>query len=455
MLDLVCWHKGGEKVEKYSLVCFKIFFYYIKEDNNMRIKSFVLMIVLLVLFFSIFASVYADVELNLVEGPEYIQFFSTRFKEFADKTGIKVNLTVVPYGRDSGIKLVSSFMAGGSQYDVFMMDCVELAQYAEAGWVMPVDKWITPDLRKDILPFAEDGMIYKGHWYGLPKGGWKTFVYNDKMLKDAGYTEFPKTWDDVVKYSQKLQESGVLRYATGFSWAQKECLNCDFVAIAASFGGDFFDEDLNPLFNKGGAVKGLQWMVDSIYKYKVVDPASIMWTEDNVNLAMQSGDIAYQLSWGFPMVRLNDPDKSSILDQAKIGLMPSVDGKHPYSVSGSMAWSISKGTKHPEEAWKFIEFIAAPEGAKVAAIQEGILSGWKSVLNDPEVQTGIPGLEDMAKQAEYIVNRPIVPWYREFSVKLAEKLHEALTLKKSPQEALNEAVEETLKIKAEYEKSTK
>jgi multiple sugar transport system substrate-binding protein len=423
----------------------------------MRFKSFVLVLVLLVLSFSIFMSVYAtDVELNTIEGPGNVPFYLSRFVEFADKTGIKVNLNVIPYGRDAGIKLIASFIAGGEQYDVFLIDCIEVAQYAEAGWVMPVDKWITPDLEKEIVPFAKDGMMFKGHWYGLPYASeWKSFVYNDKMLKNADYTEFPKTWDDVVKYSQKLQDSGVVKYATAFSWAQKESLICDFVAIAASFGGDFFDADLNPLFNKGGAVEALQWMVDSLYKYKIVDPASIMWTEDNVDAAMQSGDIAYQLSWGYPLVRLNDPDKSSILDQAKVGLMPSVDGKHPYTVSGPMGWSISKGTKYPEEAWKFIEFIAGPEGSKVAAIQAGMFSGWKSVLNDPEVQAGVPGLEDMAKQADYIVNRPIVPWYHEFSVMLAEKLHEALTLKKSPQDALNEAIEETLKIKTEYEKATK
>lgn len=135
--------------------------------------------------------------------------------------------------------------------------------------------------------------------------------------------------------------------------------------------------------------------------------------------------------------------------------MPSVDGEHPYTVSGPMGWAISKGTKNPAEAWEFVKFIAGPKGSKVAAIRQGMFSGWKSVLNDPEVQAGVPGLEDMAKQAEYIVNRPIVPWYHEFSVKFAEKLHEALTLQKSPQEALNEAVEETLKIKSEYEEATR
>ena len=410
-----------------------------------------LVLLLSVLFFSIFAGV----ELKTIVGPEHVQFYLQRAMEFTNKTGIKVDISVCPYGsRDIVTKLITSFIAGGHRYGIFVIDCVDVAQFADAGWVMPINKWVTPEMKEDIIPFARDWMMYKGYWYGLPWASeWKSFVYNDKMLKEAGYTEFPKTWDGVVKYSQKLQKMGIVRFATAFSWAQKECLTCDFVALAASFGGKFFDENLNPLFNKGGAVKALQWMVDSIYKYKIVDPASIMWTEDNVDAAMQEGDIAYQLSWGYPLVRLNDPSKSQILGQAKIGLMPSVDGKHPYTISGPMGFSISKGTRHPEEAWKFIEFMAGPEGSKTASVREGEFTGWKSVINDSEVQAKVPGLKDMAKQANYIANRPRVPWYHEFSVMFDVKLHEALTLKKTPQEALNEAAQETLKIKAEYEKA--
>ena len=78
--------------------------------------------------------------MNTIEGPGHVQFYLFRFLEFADETGIKVNLNIIPYGRDAGIKLISSFMAGGEQYDVFLFDCIEVAQYAEADWAMPVDK---------------------------------------------------------------------------------------------------------------------------------------------------------------------------------------------------------------------------------------------------------------------------------------------------------------------------
>ncbi len=391
------------------------------------------------------------IELNTIAGPGHLQFILKRVREFAKETGIKVNVNVVPYGRDMKVKLIASFLAGGDRYDVFILDCVDVAQFAEAGWMLPIDKWVTPYMKKNIIPFAKEGMIYKGKWWGLPWASeWKSFVYNGKMLKDMGYSQFPAKWADVVTYSKKLQSAGVVKYATAFSWAQKECLICDYVALAAGFEGKFFDSNLNPLFNKGGSVEALQWMVDSIRKYKVVDPASIMWTEDNVNKAMEAGDIAFQMRWGTPLVPLNDPKRSKIVGQAVIGLMPSKDGKHPYTVSGPMGWAISKGTKHPEAAWKFINFMAGEKGSKIALLEEGIPTGWKSVINDPAVQATRPDLKAMAKQAEYIVNRPRVPWYQEFSVMFAEKLHEALTGTKTPQQALDDAAAKAIKIKKSF-----
>jgi multiple sugar transport system substrate-binding protein len=412
---------------------------------------FLVSLMILALILPVMAQSDNAVELNTLEGPSHVQFLAQRFQELADAKNIKVNLNVLPYGRDAVLKLVASFMAGGSQYDVFVLDCVDVARYASAGWLYPIDDLVPDSYRKDIIPFAKEGMMYQGKWYGLPwSSEWKSFIYNTSMLQKEGLKEFPKTWRDVVAYSQKLQKGKVVKYATAFSWAQKECLICDFVALAATFGGNFFDDNLNPLFNKGGAVDALQWMIDSIYTYKIVDPASLMWTEDDVQAAMKQGDIAYSLSWGNPLVRMNNPDESKVVGQVEIGMMPSVDGKHPYTVAGPMGYAISKNTKHPKEAWEFIKFMAGPEGSRIGLEREGYPAGWKSVIEDPQIQNKFPELKKMALQSQYIVNRPAVPWYGEFSVMLAEELHKALTGKMTAQQALDEAVAKTLEIKKAY-----
>ncbi|MGA2975851.1 MAG: extracellular solute-binding protein [Spirochaetia bacterium] len=399
----------------------------------------------------------ATVELNTLSGPgPSVDWLAKRAQAFQDKTGVRVNITVVPYGRDQGVKLMASFLAGGSAYDVYVIDCVEVPQYVESGWVLPIDDHVTAQMKADLVPFAGGGMEYKGHWYGLPWASeWKSFLYNEKMLSDAGFDHPPKTWDEFVSMSQQLQSSGVVKYASAWSWAPKECLICDFVAMASSMGGQFFDEAQNPLFNKGGAVTALQWMADAIKKYKVADPSSIMWTENDVDKAIEAGDIAFGMRWGLPLVELNDPSISKTVGQWKIALLPSYDGNHPYTVSGPMGWAISFGTKHPKESWDWLNFIASEEGAKTAAIEHGNVPGWIPLFTDPDVVKAVPGLDLMLDQAKYVVNRPRVPWYGDFSTMFAVDLNNALVGNMSAADALNDAYTKTVAIKAKYQPPAK
>lgn len=410
----------------------------------------------LFLCFAIVTLMASTIDLNTIFGPEDLGYYIQRNQMFYDKTGVRVNITVVPYGRDQNIKLIASMLAGGSQYDIFIIDCVEVPMYVESGWVLPVDEWLTEDLKNDAVPFALSGMAYKGHWYGLPwVSEWKSFVYNRELIKKVGYTEFPKTWDGVVELSKKLQQAGLVKYATAWSWAQKESLICDFVAILSSFGGKFFDENLNPVFNDEKGVQAVQFMVDMIYKHQIVNPESLAWTETEVYKAIYNKDIAFGMMWGLPLIDLDNPEISNGPGEWEIGLMPSVDGKHPYSVSGPMGWAISYGTKNPKEAFEYIKFLAGPEGSLDAALKAGIVPGWKSVWENPEFQKTVRGLDKMYEQAMYIVHRPQVPWYLEFSSVLQEELHNALTRRKSPQAALNDAAKAAINIRDEWQKKNK
>jgi len=411
-------------------------------------------VALLSLFVGLVILGWALVELNTIFGPEDLSYYIDRNQRFYEKYGVRVNITVVPYGRDQNAKLIASMLAGGSQYDIFIIDCVEVPKYVEAGWVLPIDEWLTEELKNDAIPFALDGMAYKGKWYGLPWiSEWKSFVYNREMIKKVGYSEFPRTWQEVVELAKKLQDAGIVKYASAWSWAQKESLICDFVAILASFGGRFFDENLNPVFNDGKGVQALQFMVDMIYKYKIVNPSSLGWTETEVDKAMFDKDIAFGMRWGLPLVDLDNPELSKGVGEWEVGLMPSVDGKHPYTVSGPMGWAISYGTKHPKEAFEYIKFLAGPEGALDAALKAGVVPGWKSVWENPEFLKTVRGLDKMYEQAMYVVHRPRVPWYLEFSSALQEELHKALTRQKSPKKALDAAAEAAIKIREEFERS--
>jgi multiple sugar transport system substrate-binding protein len=393
----------------------------------------------------------APVVLNTLWGPDPTGWHTKDFQGFTDLTGIGVNVTTVPYGGQRE-KLVADFTAKAGTYDFFLIDCIDVAEYAAAGWALDVSDFITPEMKQEILPFAAEGMTYQGKWYGLPFiSEWKSTVYNAQKFSDAGFDELAGTFDEFVAQCKAIQDKGLAKYATAWSWFQGECLICDFAALAACFGGEFFTEQNEPLFNEGGAVDALQWMIDSIHTHEITDPASLTFTEAEVDQAMQAGEIAYSFRWGLPLVPLNDPEISKVVGECAIGLSPSVDGKHSACVSGPMGLSITAFSKHPREAWQLLNYRAGFEGAKRNAVNGGQTPGWASLYTDPDVVAAVPGLDLMLEQAKTVVNRPRVPWYYGFSAVLQEELQMALTKQKEAQQAMDDAYERTLEVKDEWE----
>jgi multiple sugar transport system substrate-binding protein len=205
---------------------------------------------------------FMGVTLTLIDNPEgQTEAMIALQKRCEEQTGIRLNVEVVPHEQVRP-KLLAALSAKLPTYDLFYVDIIDLPQYAAAGYVHPLDQFITPEMRADILPFAEKGVIYDGKWMGLPwKAEWMSFVYNKKMLQDAGYDHPPRTWDELIEMSMTLKKKGIVKYPMVFSWgANYEQITVDYVMLVKSLGGELFDAQGNPVFNQGAGVKALQLM---------------------------------------------------------------------------------------------------------------------------------------------------------------------------------------------------
>ena len=166
-------------------------------------------------------------------------------KQFEAKTGIHVNVILSDYG-DMLTKLAAAAAAKTGAYDVISGD---IPAWWAAGYLAPIEQRINAlPGRADLLP--PDIASYKGHWYGMP---WlidnRVFVYNAGMLKDAGLSEPPKTWDALLAAAQAMKAKG-MAHPVMFPWAQHEGEFDDFAAVLASFGGRLFDDGYTKvLFN--------------------------------------------------------------------------------------------------------------------------------------------------------------------------------------------------------------
>ena len=77
-----------------------------------------------------------------------------------------------------------------------------LEEFAAAGWVVPLDDhfdWVA-GYKDLVFPFAWQDMTYQDKVYGLPYySDTITFMYNQRILEEAGIAAPPTTWEEVTE----------------------------------------------------------------------------------------------------------------------------------------------------------------------------------------------------------------------------------------------------------------
>lgn len=369
------------------------------------------------------------------------------------RTGITFNVEVVPEDQVFP-KLQTALSAKSPAYDIFVIDVIYLAKIAAAQWAMPVTDKLPASLKNDILPFALEAVQYKGQYWGLPwKAEFMSFIYNKRMVSEAGFSGPPKTLDDLIQVSLALKQKKIVDYPIAFTWAANyEQVTVDWVMFTADLGGKLFDQAGNPVFHEGGALAALQLMVDMINKHQIVDPAALTLRGGGTRRDLLTGGKAcFAYLWSFPLVVMNDPAKSPLAGQFEAALAPAGPGG-PYSVAGPMAFAVSAFSRHKDAAWEFIQGLAGPEGHKFMFLQEGTAPGYRSVLQDPEVAKKLAeiGGPVYSQQAEYLAVRPSLPYYDEWSAQVQEQIQAALVGQKTPKQALDDAVAATRELQKKY-----
>ena len=353
---------------------------------------------------------------------------------FTESTGIQVNPTFVAY-EELAPKILTSAASGG--YDVILGDCIWPAQFAKAGLVLDVTDRVNALDLDDIYQGALDATKYEGKYYGMP---WlndvKYMFVNMELLKKVGVEAAPATWEELIADAKLCKEQGICEYPIVGCYAQAECLVCDYTCIAGAFGGAFVDENNNPTLNSAENVTALDAMAQAL-KDGLCNPKSLEMIEDDVLSTFAAGNAVFAINWTYQFAAMNDEAQSSVVGQGAITPIPGTDKAQSATVNGGMPLMITAGCKHVDEAWDYMLFLASKEmQAKYCA---NALPIWKSLYTDPQV-IETAGEEVVAAsqiQFDFIVNRPMVPYYSELSTSMQTEIQLVLLGQKTAQEALD------------------
>ncbi|TCP30969.1 carbohydrate ABC transporter substrate-binding protein (CUT1 family) [Scopulibacillus darangshiensis] len=359
---------------------------------------------------------------------------------FSKKTGIKVKEISVDYNSLYN-KITVAALSNSSDIDVIEMDNIWGGQFYEGNIVTDLTNVIPKDYLDKFTKSSVESMSYDNHVLGIPLySSTKHFYWNKELLRKANITSAPKTWKEFKEDSKKLKEKGI--YASGWSWKQAESLVSDYVTLLYAFDGRFFDKAGKPVFNQGGGLKALQYMVDLLNKDKTVSPASLQWTESDVENAFSSGKIAMMTNWEGIYPEVNDPKKSSVVGKTDVGLIPGQGKVKSAAVTGTAGVAIAKNSKNKAAALAFLKFIGSKEFQVPYYLKAGWYPSLETAYKDSELLKAdtIGKLNKIKEQYKYGVDRPNAPGYVNWSDILAAELHAALRQQKTPKEALNSAV---------------
>ncbi|MHC1551133.1 extracellular solute-binding protein [Phyllobacterium sp. K27] len=351
---------------------------------------------------------------------------------------VSVNLEFVPYEGLHDKTVLAQGSGGG--YDVVLFDVIWPAEYASNKVLVDVSDKITPEMKSGVLPGAWTTVEYEGKRYGLP---WildtKYLFYNKEILEKAGIKNPPTTWSELSEQAKTIKDKGLLSTPIAWSWSQAEAAICDYTTLVSAFGGSFI-KDGKPVFQTGGGLDALNYMVES-YKSGLTNPNSKEFLEEDVRRVFQNGEAAFALNWTYMYNMANDPKDSKVAGKVGVVPAPGVEGKSSVSaVNGSMGLGITSTSKHPDEAWKYITFMTSQATQNQYAKLS--LPIWTSSYDDPAVSKGQEELIAAAKTGlAAMYPRPTTPKYQELSTALQQAVQEALLGQAEPEAALQAAAE--------------
>jgi multiple sugar transport system substrate-binding protein len=143
-------------------------------------------------------------------GPAETNAVNVATAAWAKKTGNKVNVIVAS---DLGQQLAQGF-ASGNPPDIFYLGNDQVATYAKAGSLAPLDGLKNI---KAFYPSLRAAYTSGGHLYAAPKDfSTLGLVINTASWKNAGLTSksYPKTWAQLAAVAKKLTRSGQVGLCT-------------------------------------------------------------------------------------------------------------------------------------------------------------------------------------------------------------------------------------------------
>ncbi|RUS46046.1 sugar ABC transporter substrate-binding protein [Cohnella sp. AR92] len=347
----------------------------------------------------------------------------------AANPNIKVNIEVT--GWTDYWTMLEAGATGGSLPDVFWMHSNEIYRYASNGMLLDLNDRIASSQSVKLENFPEGlNQIYnfQGKQFAVPKDFDTIGLWYNKTMFDAAGVKYPDeswTWDDLYSAAKALTKDGVYGFLAPMHNQE------GYYNFVYQNGGTIITDDKKSGYDDPKTIEALKFYINFVKEGlspAVFDDAARAELIKNGKVAM-----GYFGSWNLSGFTENE----YMAKNFDVAVLPKKEKQA--SIYNGLGNAIAYNTKHPDEAWKFVEYLSSKQGQERQAELGVAISAYKGAADLWVSSNKTFNIKAFVDMVDYGVIRPYSNTTAVWEDKAYEALGPAFTGKVTVEEAAKNA----------------
>lgn len=254
----------------------------------------------------------------------------------------------------------------GNVPEIFYTEGYEiLKEYADYITDLSDQEWVG-----NILDESMDAVTMDGKIYGFPTTmAGEGIVYNKKLFEENGW-EIPTTISGLKSLCDEMVAAGVTPFVNEFGddWLLGQLLSgggYTYIPNTQDFTDKLYSKEAT--FAGNEQMQGLFNVIDLMLEYGLPDPLSYGWNETCSAFATGQAAMAFEGDWIWSTVEPIDPEIECGMFAVPVSDNPD---EAKLLVDTNMVLHVGKGSKEPEAAKEFLNWMAASDTARKILLQD-------------------------------------------------------------------------------------
>ena len=392
--------------------------------------------------------------------------FTAVAKRCTDQLGGRFTIQQLSLPRssdDQRLQLARRLSANDRTVDLMALDVIWTAEFAEAGWALPLSDdpsgRAEVDAKTDTLPGPLATATWKHRLYAAPLTTNTELLWYRADLMDKP----PTTWTAMVDEATRLHAAGKPSWI-GVQASQGEGLVVWFNTLLESAGGQVLSDDGHKVTltdtpeHRAATVSALQ-ILKTVATAPGADPSITRTDAGTSRLAFEQGKSALEVNWPYALASMLEnavkggvaflplnrrPDLAGSINNVGAFVPTDQQFRAAYDASkkvfgfaaypgvrpgqqakvtiGGLNLAVAKTTRHKAEAYQAIRCLRDAYSEKYISLQGGLPAARASLYADPQFQAKYPMYDIIRQQLTNAAARIATPVYQAVSTRMSATL---------------------------------